>query len=205
MANEQGPAPKRQDEDAGLVSMCKRGAVGPFETLVKRHQKKMLNIVYRMMGDYEEACEVVQDSFVSAYKGIAGFEGRSRFSTWLCAIAVNRARNRLKQLKARRQYEAVSIDAPVSGQDGPPRREYASADPPVPDALEKKEVQGRVQECIRSLDPGFREVLVLRDMQGFSYDEIGSMLGLPEGTVKSRLSRAREAFMEHMKDHLGEI
>jgi len=193
------------DEDAGLVSLCKGGATGPFETLVKRHQKKMLNIVYRMIGDYEEACDVVQEAFVSAYKGINGFEGKSRFSTWLYSIAINQARNRLKQMKARRQFEAGSIDEPVPGRDRLIRLEPASGDPPASDTVERKEIQSKVQECINTLEHGYREILVLRDMQGFSYDEIGSMLGLLEGTVRSRLFRAREAFMKKMKSHLGDL
>ncbi len=203
MTDDRRPASEGMDEDAGLVSLCKGGAVAPFETLVKRHQKRMLNIAYRMIGDYEEACEAVQDAFVSAYKGIAGFEGKARFSTWLYAITINQARNRLRQVKARRRRETSSLDARVPGRDGHTRREPASPDPPASDALERKEIQGRVQECIGALDPGHREIIVLRDVQGFSYDEIGTMLGLPEGTVRSRLHRAREAFMDRMKDHLG--
>lgn len=158
-----------------------------------------------MIRDYEEACDVVQEAFVSAYKGISGFEGKSRFSTWLYSIAINQARNRLKQIKARRQFEAGSIDDPVPGRDRLVRAEPASGNPSASDTIERKEIQTRVQECINTLEHGYREILVLRDMQGFSYDEIGSMLGLPEGTVRSRLFRAREAFMEKMKNYMGDI
>ena len=90
-----------RDEDYEFVSLCKKGDVDAFEVLVKKHQKRMFNIAYRMMGNYEEASEIVQDAFVSAYRGIKNFRGRAKFSTWLYTIVINLAKNRLKQLKAR--------------------------------------------------------------------------------------------------------
>jgi RNA polymerase sigma-70 factor (ECF subfamily) len=158
-----------------------------------------------MIGDYEEACDVVQEAFVSAFKGINGFEGKSRFSTWLYSIAINQARNRLKQRKARRHFEAGSIDDPVPGRERLARIEPASGDPPASDTIERKEIQGKVQECIQSLDEEYREVLVLRDLQGFSYEEIGGILKIPDGTVESRLFRARDALKDSLKGALGDL
>lgn len=193
------------DEDYKFVSLCKKGDVDAFEVLVKKHQKKMLNIAYRMIGSYEEACEIVQDSFVSAYKAIKDFEGRAKFSTWLYTIVMNLSRNRLKQLKTQIYYEQVSIDDPVLTDDGNIKAESVSNEPSILEQLEKKEFQQKVQGCMNSLDDEFKEVLVLRDILGFSYDEISEMLKIAEGTVKSRLFRSREALKISLKKVIGDL
>ncbi len=191
------------DEDGPLVSLCRNGDTDAFEALVKRHQKKMLNIAYRMTGSYEDACEIVQDAFVSAHKNITRFEERSRFSTWLYTIVVNQTRNHLKKAETVACRREVSLDDPVRSEEGGVCLEPASKEPSVLDTLEQREVQARVQQCINRLDEEFREVLVLRDVQGFGYEEISSLLGLAAGTVKSRLFRARESVRKCLKKLLG--
>lgn len=193
------------DEDYKFVSLCKKGDVDAFEVLVKKHQKKMLNIAYRMIGSYEEACEIVQDSFVSAYKAIKDFEGRAKFSTWLYTIVMNLSRNRLKQLKTQIYHEQFSIDDPVLTDNGNIKAESVSNEPSILEQLEKKEFQQKVQGCINSLDDEFKEVLILRDIQGFSYDEISKMLKIADGTVKSRLFRSREALKICLKKVIGDL
>ena len=170
--------------------------------LVRKHQKKMLNIAYRMLGNYEDACEIVQDAFVSVYKNIKKFDGRSRFSTWVYAIVINLSKNRLKQLKT--HYEQ-SIDDPIPTDDSNIKVEPASNEPSALDRLEKKDIQQRVQACINALDNEFKEVLILRDIQGFSYGEISDMLKMAEGTVKSRLFRARDAVKNCLKKFMGDL
>ena len=193
------------DEDAELVSFCKKGNVDAFEELVRKYQKKMLNIAYRMIGNYEDACEIVQDAFVSAYKAIRHFKGKARFSTWLYAIVVNLSRNRLNQLKIQSKREAFSIDDPVFTDSGGLAVKLASSEPSDMERLEKKDVQKKVQECINGLDNKFREVIILRDLQGFSYDEISDMLKMPVGTVKSRIFRAREMLRDCLKRVIGDL
>jgi RNA polymerase sigma-70 factor (ECF subfamily) len=191
------------DEDSALVSSWKKGDVDRFEVLVRKHQKKVFNIAFRMFGNYEDACEVVQDAFVSAHRGIKDFQENAKFSTWLYTIVVNLSRNRLKQLKSRRYHEKVSLDDPVPDDDSRINIEPASGEPSILERLERRDVQQRVQECINSLDNEFREVITLRDIQGFSYDEISGMLKIPEGTVKSRLSRARFVLRECLRNAMG--
>ncbi len=193
------------EDDVRCVARCKRGDVDAFEILVRRHQKMMLNIAYRMVGNYEEACEIVQDAFVSAHRNIKDFEGRSVFSTWLSSIVINLSRNRIKQMTAKLAHESFSMDDPVATEDGFIRIEPSSGDPSVLDRLEEKQMQEKVQDCIRKLDHDFRAVLVLRDIQGFSYDEIGDVLKLAGGTVKSRLFRARESVRDCLKKALGRL
>jgi RNA polymerase sigma-70 factor (ECF subfamily) len=192
------------DDDNELVSRCKKGDLDAFETLVLKHQKKMFNIAFRMVNNYEDACEIVQDAFFSAYKGIQGFEKRSSFSTWLCTIVMNTSRNRLQQIRTKLSHEQFSLDDPVSTEDGGMRFELASACPSAQEQLEKKELQARVQVCIEALETEFKEVLILRDIQGFSYDEISDMLSIAQGTVKSRLYRAREYMKKCLLKALGE-
>jgi RNA polymerase sigma-70 factor, ECF subfamily len=193
------------NKDAELVSSCKKGGMEAFEVLVKKHQKSMLNIAYRMVGNYEDACEIVQDAFVSAYKSIKNFKEKASISTWLSTIVINLSRNHLKQMKIQRNREAFSIDDPVLTDEGKINVELGSNELSILEKLEKKDIQQKVQGCINSLDNEFKEVLVLRDIQGFSYDEISDMLKMPEGTVKSRLSRARHALKDCLKKVTGEL
>jgi RNA polymerase sigma-70 factor (ECF subfamily) len=185
-----------EDEDADFVARCRRGDPDAFAVLVRRHQKRMLNIAYRMIGDYGEACDVVQEAFLSAWRGVGNFRGEARFSTWLCGIVLNHARNHLKYQSVRSRHGEASFDDPATseerGQDPPSREESAV------ERLERRELEARVQAGIGSLDGEQREVLVLRDIQGYSYEEIGAMLRLPQGTVRSRLFRARSALKESL-------
>lgn len=193
------------DEDHDIVSLCKAGDIDAFKTLVEKYQKKMLNIAYRMTGSYEDACEVVQDAFLSGYRNLGSFKGASRFSTWLCSIVINLSRNRILQMKTAHQHEQYSLDDPVETDEGPINREVASGEPSVVEKLEREEVRKKVQDCIGGLEDEFREVIVLRDIQGFSYEEMRGILKIAEGTVKSRLFRARDALKDCLKKVLGEL
>jgi len=194
-----------QGDDNYYVSMCQKGNTDAFQVLVERHQKKMLNIAYRITGDYEEACETVQEAFLSAFKAIKKFRGEASFSTWLTGITMNHARNRLRKIRSISHHEGVSIDDPVENETGQISYYPAAQEKPALEQLEKKELQAKVQECIATLTDEFREVLVLRDMQEFSYDEIRDILSIPEGTIKSRLFRAREAMKNCLRHVLGDI
>ncbi len=191
------------DTDYEIVLSCQKGDTDAFEEIVRKYQKKMFNISLRMIGDYNEAAEVVQDAFVSVYKNIKGFKGKSKFSTWLYTIVINLSKNRFKQIKNRSYRERYSIDDPVSTENGQVKKEFESNDLNALHKLEKREIVKNVQECINLLEPEFREVIVLRDIQGFSYDEISAMLKTASGTVKSRLHRAREAVRDCLKKVIG--
>jgi len=193
------------DDDARLVLSSQEGNLDAFEQLVVKHQKRMLNVAFRLTNDYDEACEVVQDSFVSAYKNIKNFRGDAKFTTWLTTITVNLSKNKLKQMKSRQGHIAFSLDEPKLTDDGRISIDPPSKEPTVLDKLEKRDVQYKVQGCIQALEANFREVLVLRDIQNFSYEEIGSMLKVREGTVKSRLFRAREMVKDCLKRVMGEL
>lgn len=191
------------DVDRDIVASCQKGDVQAFGVLVEKYQKKMLNVAYRMIGDYQEACEATQEAFLSAYRAIGKFRGEAAFSTWMTGIVLNQARNRLRQMKNRFRREGVSLDDPVETARGAVPREAASEGCSAAEELERKETVRMVQECIGALEPDFREVVVLREIQGYSYEEIGDILNVAEGTVKSRLFRAREILRDTLKRRMG--
>ena len=131
------------DEDYELIRRCQKGEIDAFEALVEKYQKRMLNTAYRMIGNYEEACEVVQDAFLAAYRALKKFRGESRFSTWLYSIVINLSKNRLIKVKARFHREGLSIDDPGENihcqyRNNPPTHESSMGD-----QLEKKRGPGQ--------------------------------------------------------------
>jgi len=199
LSNTAEAVPGLADADAALVSSAREGDLAAFEALVSRHQKRMLNIAFRIIGEYDDACEVTQDAFLSAYRNLKGFRQEAKFSTWLTSITVNLSRNRLKQMKVRRARVPYSLDAPIRTDDGEVMPDPPSKEPSVLDRLERKDLRKTVQDCIKALEPDFREALVLRDLQELSYEEIGTVLKSAAGTVKSRIFRARESVKECLK------
>jgi RNA polymerase sigma-70 factor, ECF subfamily len=193
------------DEDAALIVSWQRGELSSFEALVSKYQKRMLNIAFRITGDYEDACEVAQDAFLAAYRGIDSFRGAARFSTWLTSITLNLSRNRLLQVRAKRRNESYSMDGPAIGEERALSRERPSPALSALEQLERHAVHEKLRECIKALSVEFRETIVLRDLQEYSYDEICSILKVREGTVKSRLYRAREMVKECLKRGVGEL
>jgi RNA polymerase sigma-70 factor (ECF subfamily) len=195
-----------KDDDAEHVIQCQKGHIDAFQILVERHQKKMINIAYRMTGDYNDACDITQEAFISAYRAIKKFRGEAKFSTWLTGITINHAKNRLRQLQSQSYHEVVSLDDPLeTGTGGLLARDPPSRETPAIEQLEQKEIQAKVQGCINTLDAEYKQVLVLRDIEGFSYEEIGDILKIPDGTVKSRLYRARDSVKNCLKKILGDI
>jgi len=169
--------------DADCVRRIQRGEKDAFEILVRRHEKTIFNLVYRMLGDYDDAAEVSQEAFLSAYRAIGRFRGDANFSTWLYRIALNHATTRRRSLNSRhhRTTQLEETELLHDGQPGPA------------ESLEKKEMRQRVQLALNQLEPEDATVILLRDMQDIPYDEVARILKVPIGTVKSRLHRARQA------------
>jgi RNA polymerase sigma-70 factor (ECF subfamily) len=181
--------------DELLVERAKRGDVQAFEQLISQYEKKVFNTAYRLTGNYEDAADVAQEAFLRAYSSIPEFRGDSSFATWLFRIVHNAC---LDELRKRKRQRASSLDETVAGEDGEMDRQLAVADASdgPEQALERVEVQRTVQESISALDEEYRIVVVMRDIQGYSYNEIAAALGINLGTVKSRLNRARNALKE---------
>jgi RNA polymerase sigma-70 factor (ECF subfamily) len=163
----------------------------------------LLNVAFRMTGVYEDACDIVQDAFIAAWRKISEFRGDARFSTWMTAIVVNLSRNRLQQLHLQEKRRAYSLNAPFPGGDGDLMPDPPSNAPSVLQQMEEAEIRRALQRFIDALTPEFREVLVMRDMQDMPYDQVAAALTLREGTVKSRLFRARDAVKDCVRKAVG--
>jgi RNA polymerase sigma-70 factor (ECF subfamily) len=179
--------------DAECVKRVQRGDVDSFEVLVRRHQKATFNLVYRLLGDYDEAAEVAQEVFLSAFKSIQQFRGEANFSTWLYRIAFNHASTRRKSLHLAQQRH-VPLDGTELIGDGD-----AFADPEK--TAQDRETQQSVQRALNSLPKDDATIIILRDLQDAPYEEVAQMLEIPVGTVKSRLHRARRALKELLTPH----
>jgi len=169
--------------DADCVRRIQHGEVDAFEVLVRRHEKTIFNLVYRMLGDYDDAIEVSQEVFLSAYRAIGQFRGDANFSTWLYRIALNHATTRRRSNNSRQHRTAPIEDMEL----------IRDSQPGPAETLEKKEMQERVQLALNKLSPEDATVILLRDLQDVPYDEVARLLEIPVGTVKSRLHRARQA------------
>ncbi len=175
-----------------------------FQEVVRLYQHKVFNLVFRMIGNREEAEDVAQEVFVTVFKSIDGFRGESKFSTWLYRIAANHCKNRLKYL-GRRSYKATGDF------DEAAERELQAAQPSAttphidgPEkVLEGLQLERMVQEGIAMLDEEHRILIVLRDVEDLSYQEICNITGLAEGTVKSRLHRARMSLKDYLAKRDG--
>ncbi len=175
----------------GVIENCKAGDEKAFAEIVLHRQKKVFNIAYRMLGNSEEAKDLAQEVFISVYESIKDLKEEIKFDAWLTQITLNHCRNRWKYLKRRQYFNSDSLDDPIETEDGSvPRAIYDPLDNPEV-LLEKKMVQQLIQRGLLKLKEDQRELLVLRDLQGYSYEEMGETLGLPEGTIKSKLHRAR--------------
>jgi RNA polymerase sigma-70 factor, ECF subfamily len=172
-----------------LVASLKAGDEEAFMVMVRLCQKRVVNTAWRILGNLDEAKEVSQDVFVKVFEAIGALREEDRFDAWLLRITVNHCRNRWKYLKRRHYFRTESIDPP-DGEDGVERQIPDPSDDPGRQ-LEKKRRDAWVQKALLRLKEDHRELVVLRDVQGYSYEEIGEAVGLPEGTVKSRLHRAR--------------
>lgn len=169
--------------DAECVKRVQRGDIEFFEILVRRHENPTFNLIYRFLGDYDEATETAQEVFLSAYKSIHQFRGDANFATWLYRIAFNHASTRRKSLNSKRQREVTLEDDVVLIDSG--------GNPET--SAEQKEIQQYVQQALNSLDVDEAQIILLRDLQDVSYEDIAETLDVPVGTVKSRLHRARQA------------
>jgi RNA polymerase sigma-70 factor (ECF subfamily) len=191
-------------DDTRLVRRLKARSPGAFEALIERYQGPIFNLVYRMLGNRAEAEDLAQEVFITVFKQIDGFRGEASLSTWLYRIASNHCINRRKYLSHRRHWDGKSLSDLGDREELGTGRLPAGTRPPRPDEMaEGLELERAIQAAISSLEEDHRLVLVLRDVQGLSYEEIVEITGVAIGTVKSRLHRARMALKEKLDTHLA--
>jgi RNA polymerase sigma-70 factor (ECF subfamily) len=162
------------------------------QEFLTRTAQLVYNLALRLTGNASDAEDLAQDSLLRALKALSGFRGESDSKTWAYRITVNTWKNRVRAEKRRGFWRTVSLGL-FCGEEGDEEPPFKADDPPLDRGLEKTEAQAEVRTALRELDPEDRAVIILREVQEQSYAEIAEVLGVPEGTVKSRLFRAREA------------
>jgi RNA polymerase sigma-70 factor, ECF subfamily len=194
---------EQADADAVLVERAKRGDVSAFEMLVVKYQRRIERLISRMVRDADLVQDIAQETFIRAYRALPQFRGESAFYTWLYRIAVNSAKKALMELK---RDPLVSESAMVSTEDGeePSRVENELSDGSTPESLlASKEIAATVNAAIESLSEDLRQAIVLREIEGLSYEEIADVMNCPIGTVRSRIFRARESIAGKLRPLLG--
>ncbi len=194
-----------EEVEAKLIERLRARDERAFNELVQTYGRRVSGLVLRMLGNRAEAEDLTQEVFVQVFKAIGSFRGDSKLSTWIYRIAVNLCKNRSKYLRVRHaneqdELEAVAERVPLGDARG---ANVAQIDRPD-EAMAGKQVEHIVQNAILKIDPTFRECLILCDVEELSYQEIGEITGLPAGTVKSRIFRARAQLKEIVERELGE-
>lgn len=176
--------------DGELVQTAVAGREASFEELVRRYQRPIAAYVYRMVGDYDSALDLTQEVFIKVYNSLARYRSEFKFSTWIYKIAHNAAIDHLRRHAVREQALTCSVD-------GERREVVIESRRLTPEQeSERKERRSEIESVVQLLQASYRELIVLRHSHDLSYDEIAEVTGLPLGTVKNRLFRAREAMRD---------
>jgi RNA polymerase sigma-70 factor (ECF subfamily) len=187
-------------EDAALVAALKAGSEDAFALLIAQYSQPLFSLIARSLQDPADAADITQEVFIKVFRSVRSFHGESSLKTWIYRIALHEASNQRRWWKRHKRQE-LTIDAPLGtdedGDEGLCLSATLTDGRGSPyDHTASAEVRARVEGCLRELPEAFRTVVVLREMEGFSYEEIADVLQVPAGTVKSRLKRGRTALKE---------
>ncbi len=195
------------ERDAELVRRAKAGDRAAYGQLVVAYQDRLFNAVLRLVGDYDEARELTQEAFTRGLMKIDGFRQDAAPYTWLFRIAVNLAISQLRTVQRRRVFSLSAIGQRAGEVENQASalidRMARDAEPSPSEQAERRERNEKVLEALGRLDAEYRAVLVMRDVEGFDYQQMAQVLGLPLGTLKSRLFRARLALRDELKGYLS--
>ena len=182
--------------DHELLAAIRDGDEAAFQEIVRRYRNPITNFVYRMIDDYERSVELAQETFIRVYTSASRYQANYSFSTYIYRIATNLA---ISELRRRKRRKFVSLLTPFTGDDGEPVEiDPPDSNPLQDEALIDNERRSAVARAISSLPEKYRAAIVLRDVEGLSYDRIAEVLKLSEGTVKSRINRARNLLKEKL-------
>lgn len=182
--------------DGALVKKAQQGDKRAFDRLVIKYQAKVMHIILRLVRDPHEAADIAQESFIRAYRALPSFRGESAFYTWLYRIAVNTAKNHLASLQRRPLTETLESDEEGEQREMPMRlRDYDTPEK----ILLKEQILQTIQQTLEALPVELKTALLLREIEGMSYDEIAQVMSCPVGTVRSRIFRAREAIDKQLQ------
>jgi RNA polymerase sigma-70 factor (ECF subfamily) len=186
--------------DAKLVELVQRGDTSAFDLLVRKYQHKVLKLVSRFVSDQAEAEDVAQEAFIKAYRALPSFRGESAFYTWLYRIAINTAKNALVSNRRR----PVDFDLDLQDPEQYERQARLKEGDTPEGLLLTEEIRQTVQAAMAELPEDLRTAIMLRELEGLSYEEIAERMSCPVGTVRSRIFRAREAIDKKLKPLLDE-
>jgi RNA polymerase sigma-70 factor (ECF subfamily) len=189
--------PELADDETALVRRCVNGEEAACAELVAGNQRMVFQLAFHLLGDTEDARDLSQDVFLQVFRTLERFRGQSALRTWIYRIAINLARNRQRWWRRRLRAEQVSLDAHIE-QHGDDLLRDPLATPEL--ALRRKEAAARVWDALEQLPFEQRTAIVLREIDGLSYEEIAFSLGIAIGTVKSRLTRARDALRDRLRE-----
>lgn len=197
---------EQERRDRQLVRRIRAGDERAFQELVLTYQNRVFGLILRMINNRQEAEDLAQDVFLTVYKAIGSYRGDGRFYTWLYRIASNTCKNRIKYLKGRHFESRLDVDEQPEAQmpsgQGGALHSIQSQIPGPEQAIEGNRMQRALQRELAALDEEHRLLIVLRDIEGLTYQDIQGITGLAEGTVKSRLHRARMALKQRMAPYL---
>jgi RNA polymerase sigma-70 factor (ECF subfamily) len=182
--------------ESALVQRCAAGEEAAYTELISDHQRMVVQLAFNLLGDRDEAMDLSQEVFLRVFRTIHRFRGQSSLRTWIYRIAVNQARNRCRFWRRRHRADQVSLDAHVATHGDLPSNGSAGPDR----VLAQKELAARLAQALDHLPFDQRTAIVLREIDGLSYDEIAFSLGVAVGTVKSRLTRARQALRLELQE-----
>ncbi len=174
--------------DQDLIKLCKQGDRQAFNQLVEKYQERVVNIAYGLLSNKEDAYDAAQETFIKVYRSLNSFAEKSSFSTWIYRILSNVCKDMLR--KRQRSVKVISIHGDEN-EEKP--HDIPDLNPTPEETVEKNELHRQVWDALHQLKSEYREIIVYFDMQELSYEEVSSALGIPIGTVKSRLNRARAA------------
>ena len=183
--------------EIGLIARCNAGDEVACADLVEQHQRMVYQLALHLLGDHNEALDLSQEVFLRVFRTLATFKGQSSLRTWIYRIVVNQAWNRQRWWRRRRRGDQVSLDDHVRARG---ERAFPDAAARPDRVLDQKELAARVWQALERLPFEQRTAIVLREIDGLSYEEIAFSLGVASGTVKSRLARAREALRAELRD-----
>jgi len=189
-------------EDAALVAALKAGSEEAFGILISQYSQPLYSLIARSLQDPADAADITQEVFIKVFRSIRSFHGDASLRTWLYRIALREASNQ-RRWWGRHKRQEITIDAPVNGSEAEEGEDSLCLSGLLMDAngspydhIAQAEIKLRVEDALRKLPEAFRTVVVLREMEGFSYEEIAEVVDVPAGTVKSRLTRGRAALKQ---------
>jgi len=185
-----------QADEKAVIERCKNGDLSAFDQLLRLHEKQAYNLAYRLTQNYDDANDIMQEAFIRVYNSIGSFRGDAHFSTWLYRVITNVY---LDQRKREKNRAHASLEEYIELDDSTVSRQVQDPAPRPDDLLEEKERSEAIEKAIGTLPDYQRAMLILYHLQGCSYEEISRILGMPLGTVKSRLNRARLALKEKLQ------